>query len=109
MEKGWARPCIEYRTLAVLTHCWQTGYYLASSALVEGHIVYNLFSQVDKDKHAAEKKPIAKYYAPNGVAPFEPHVDKTIKQFCHELETRFMTGSESGKPFDLGKWVLFCW
>lgn len=86
----------------------QTGYYLASSALVEGHIVYNLFSQLDKDKHAAEKKPIAKYYAPNGVAPLEPHVDKTIKQLCDELERHFMNGTEAGKPFNLGDWILYC-
>jgi len=76
--------------------------------LVEGHIVYNIFSQLDKDKHAAEKKPIAKHYTPNGVAPFEPHVDTTIKQLCSELEKRFMTGAEAGKAFNLGDWILYC-
>ncbi|KAK1756492.1 cytochrome P450 [Echria macrotheca] len=85
----------------------KTGYYLASSALVDGHVVYNLFSQIDPDKHAAEKKPISKYYSPNGVASLEPLIDKTIRQLCDELEKRFTTGAVAGKPFNLGNWILY--
>ncbi|KAK0639669.1 cytochrome P450 [Cercophora newfieldiana] len=72
-----------------------------SSALIEGHIVYNLFSEINVEKHAQEKKPIAKYYSPNGVAPLEPHMDKMITQFCDELEKRFMPK----KPFDICDWI----
>lgn len=85
----------------------KTEYYQGSSALVDGHVVYNLFSQIDKEKHAAEKKPIAKFYSPVGVAPLESHVDKTIKQLCDELAKRFASGSSAGKPFNLGDWILY--
>lgn len=82
----------------------KTEAYLASSVMVEGHVIYNLFSKIDKAQHAAEKKPIAKYYSPAGVAPLEPHMDKTIAQLCAEIESRFV---DSSTPFDLGCWILY--
>ena len=75
---------------------------------MNGKIVYNIFSEVDNARHAAQKKPIAKYYSPVGVAQFEPHMDKVIAQLCDELETRFMTTETAGMPFDLGRWVTYC-
>lgn len=42
-------------------HREQTEFYHASSALVNGKILYNLFSETDAQKHAKEKRPIAKY------------------------------------------------
>lgn len=83
----------------------QTEMYLGSSALVDGKIVYNLFSQIDKQQHAQEKRPIAKFYSPNFAISLEPHVDNVITQFCNELETRFIS---PGKPVDLGEWITFC-
>ncbi|KAK0717508.1 cytochrome protein [Lasiosphaeria miniovina] len=82
---------------------------LASSAMVDGHVVHNLFSQTDAAKHAREKKPIAKYYSASGVAELEPLMDKTIAQLCDELERRFVDapGGAAGKPFDLGRWILY--
>lgn len=82
----------------------QTESVRGSSALIEGHIVYNLFSEINVEKHAREKKPIAKYYSPSGVAPLEPHMDKMIAQFWDELEKRFILG----KPFDLCEWIGYC-
>jgi hypothetical protein len=71
-------------------------------------IVYNLFSETDPKKHAAEKRPIAKHYSMNGVQPLEPHMDTVIKELCHQLEARFMDGPTAGKSFDLGEWILYC-
>ncbi|KAM7187535.1 Cytochrome P450 [Rhypophila sp. PSN 637] len=86
----------------------RTEYYLASSALVDGKIVYNLFSQLDKTTHHQQKKPIAKLYSPTGVASVEPHVDKILTQLCHELDTRFLSSPRtSGKGIDLGRWILY--
>jgi hypothetical protein len=70
--------------------------------------VYNLFSQTDPQKHAAEKRPIAKYYSMNGVQPLEPHMDTVIKELCHQLESRFMDGPDAEEHCDLGQWILFC-
>ncbi|KAK3934267.1 Pisatin demethylase [Diplogelasinospora grovesii] len=95
------------KTVFSIKEDWKkTEYYLASSALVDGHIVYNLFSQTDKHKHAQEKRPVAKYYSLNGVLPLEPHVDKTIRQLCSELESRFVDGNAK-KPCNLGDWILY--
>jgi hypothetical protein len=86
----------------------KTEYYHASSVMVEGRVVYNLFSQTDPKTHAAEKRPISRYYSMNGVLPLEPHMDKVIKDLCHQLETRFMDSENAGKKCDLGEWILFC-
>ncbi|KAK3323012.1 cytochrome P450 [Apodospora peruviana] len=93
----------------------KTEFYLSSSALVNGQIVLNLFSELDVVKHAQTKRPIAKHYSPSGVAAFEPHMDRTIQRLCDELETRFMSTNKSGgassekeKPVvDLGEWILY--
>ncbi|KAK0711889.1 cytochrome P450 [Lasiosphaeris hirsuta] len=82
----------------------KTEAYLASSVMVEGHIIYNLFSKLDKAQHAAEKKPIAKYYSAAGVTSLEPHMDRTITQLCAEMEMRFVNAST---PLDLGRWILY--
>ena len=70
--------------------------------------MYNLFSQTDTQKHAAEKRPIAKYYRMNGVQPLEPHMDTVIRELCDQLETRFMTGPDGKGICDLGQWIEYC-
>ncbi|KAH6641299.1 cytochrome P450 [Chaetomium tenue] len=86
-----------------------TTYYSSGSSLIDGHIVHTLFSQDDEEKHAAEKKPIAKYYSPASVATLEPLIDKTIAQLCSELDKRFAaTSGATGRAFDLGRWILYC-
>ncbi|EAQ86172.1 hypothetical protein CHGG_07425 [Chaetomium globosum CBS 148.51] len=109
--------------LAKFTNLWRT-YHIAQgsfhhvlvrlhensgSSLIDGNIVHTLFSQDDEEKHAAEKKPIAKYYSPASVATLEPLIDETIAQLCSELDKRFAaTCGATGKAFDLGKWILYC-
>lgn len=83
----------------------KTEFYHGSSALVNGQIVLNIFSQTDRAKHAKERKPIAKYYSPSATATLEPHMDKIITKFCQQLDRRFV---ETSKAFDLGKWILYC-
>jgi hypothetical protein len=84
----------------------KTGLYQSVAALVNGQVVHNIFSQTDEAKHAEEKKPIAKYYSPAGVASFEPLIDKTIAQLCGELDKRFVATAASA--VDLGDWILYC-
>lgn len=96
----------------------KTEFYLSSSVLVNGHPVYNLFSELDKQKHAEEKKLVSKLYFPNAVLSLEPHMDSAITQLCNELETRFINPTtttssdqkEEPKVFDLGDWIsLYAW
>ncbi|KAK1759126.1 cytochrome P450 [Echria macrotheca] len=87
----------------------KTGYYASTSVLLDGRLMYSIFSEPDEDKHAAEKRLIAKYYSAAGALTVEPLIDKIIAQLCAELETRFITTSEIGtaKSFDLGSWILY--
>jgi cytochrome P450 len=76
---------------------------------MDGKVVHNLFTQDDEEKHAADKKPIAKYYSPAAVASLEPLINETITQLCSELDKRFVATSDTtGKGFDLGNWILDC-
>lgn len=79
--------------------------YQSAGALVNGQVVHNIFGQPDEAKHAEEKKPIAKYYSPAGVATLEPLIDKTIAQLCGELDRRFVA---TASTVDLGDWILYC-
>ncbi|KAI6778147.1 uncharacterized protein J7T54_007193 [Emericellopsis cladophorae] len=85
----------------------KTEFYHGSSALVNGKIVLNLFSQTDPVKHSKERKPIAKHYSPSATAALEPHMDKVINKLCFELEKRFIDSPNSHKDFDLGRWILY--
>ncbi|OTB01036.1 hypothetical protein M426DRAFT_75440 [Hypoxylon sp. CI-4A] len=85
----------------------KTEFYHGSSALVDGKIVLNLFSETDPDKHARERKPISKYYSVLGITGFESHMDKIINKFCYELETRFIDGPGGSKVFDIGRWINY--
>ncbi|KAJ4256252.1 hypothetical protein NW762_009332 [Fusarium torreyae] len=85
----------------------KTPFYHGSSALVNGQIVYNIFSQTDPVQHKKERHPIAKLYSSASITNVEPHMDKVINQFCGILEKRFMEGENAEKAFDLGQWVLF--
>ncbi|KAF4978072.1 hypothetical protein FZEAL_5498 [Fusarium zealandicum] len=86
----------------------KTEFYHGSSALVNGQIVLNLFSQTDPVKHKKERQPIAKHYSPSGMTLLEPHMDPVIDKFCEELEKRYMDGENAGKVCDIGQWTLFC-
>jgi hypothetical protein len=79
-----------------------------SGAVVDGKLFFNIFSEVRAVEHAKIKKPIAKYFSPNGVAPLEPHVDAVLASLCGVINDRFAGTGELGQPFDFGKWVLFC-
>ncbi|KAH7254694.1 cytochrome P450 [Fusarium solani] len=85
----------------------KTPFYHGSSALVNGQIVLNLFSQTDPVKHRKERQPIAKHYSSAGITTVEPHMDKVIDQFCNELEKRYIDGDNAGKVCDIGQWTLF--
>ena len=72
-----------------------------------GQIVYNLFSQPDPKIHAAQRKPISKFYSMSTTLALEPHIDGVIRHFCEHLERRFVDVPDGRKEFDLGEWVLF--
>ncbi|KAG8165816.1 hypothetical protein KVR01_004368 [Diaporthe batatas] len=84
----------------------KTEFYQNNSAVVNGKIVYHLFSTTDQEEHARMKRPIVKYYSQGSVLALEPLMDTVISDFCDHLESRFMD-SKQGKECDLGQWIAF--
>ncbi|KAF4962986.1 hypothetical protein FSARC_8963 [Fusarium sarcochroum] len=87
---------------------WQkTEFYHGSSALVNGEIVYNVFSQTDLALHKKERQPISKFYSNASIERLEPLMNSTIKKLCKQLEKRFIEGDHANKDCDLGRWILY--
>ncbi|KAI0174798.1 cytochrome P450 [Pestalotiopsis sp. NC0098] len=84
----------------------KTEFYHNNSAVVNGKTTYHLFSQTDHAEHARMKRPIAKYYSQSSLATLEPLMDKVVRDFCKELDTRFAKGPQDG-VCDLGEWIAF--
>jgi len=82
--------------------------YHNNSSLIDGKIVYHMFSTTDQLEHARMKRPIVKYYSIGSVLAIEPTMDGVISDFCKELEQRFMRGPSGPKECDLGEWIAFC-
>lgn len=53
------------------------------------------------------KRPIAKYYSQSSLATLEPLMDKVVRDFCVQLDSRFAKGPQDG-VCDLGEWIAFC-
>ena len=96
----------------------KTDFYPPASNVMDGRIVYNLFSLQDPVEHARQKRPVAKHYSLAGVLTLEPHVDETIRLLCRMLEQRFLP-SRGGNDedmtcgcfrsgFDMGEWIKMC-
>ncbi|OQE15890.1 hypothetical protein PENSTE_c026G05329 [Penicillium steckii] len=85
----------------------KTEFYHGSSALSNGKIIYNLFSECDRSIHSVQKRPISKYYSLNGILSLEGHIDTMIRNLCQRLDEKFVDVSKSSQICDLGEWVSF--
>jgi hypothetical protein len=86
----------------------QTEFYHASSAVNNGKIIYNLFSECKPEIHSAQKRPVSKYFALNGILTLEPHIDNIIQYFCQRLDEKFVDGPNASQVCDLGEWITYC-
>ncbi|KAK8096268.1 hypothetical protein PG999_014290 [Apiospora kogelbergensis] len=99
----------------------KTDFYAPASNVMDGRVVYNLFSLQDPVEHARQKRPVARHYSLAGVLTLESHVDETIRLLCRMLEQRHMPGCHDGKAgdetwgqfssgFDVGEWIkMYAW
>ncbi|KAF4955214.1 hypothetical protein FSARC_11919 [Fusarium sarcochroum] len=85
----------------------KTEFYHGSSALVNGQIVYNVFSQTDPTQHKKERRPIGKFYSNASIRDQEPLMNNAIEKLCKQLEKHFMDGDDADKECDLGQWILY--
>ncbi|KAF4967126.1 hypothetical protein FSARC_5287 [Fusarium sarcochroum] len=87
---------------------WQkTKFYHASSALVNGQTVYNIFSETDPAQHKRERQPISRFYSSASIRRKEPVMNNVIKELCKQLEGRYVDGENANQDCDLGQWILF--
>ncbi|KAJ5910342.1 hypothetical protein N7504_004985 [Penicillium tannophilum] len=85
----------------------KTEFYHGSSAVNNGKIIYNLFSECKPEVHSAQKRPVSKYFSLNGILTLEPHIDSIIQYFCQRLNEKFVDGSNSSQVCDLGEWINY--
>ncbi|KAK3374301.1 cytochrome P450 [Lasiosphaeria ovina] len=99
------------RTIYGTDEKWcKTEFYKNSSAVIDGKITFNLFSEPDAAEHTRKKRPVAKYFTMSAVLRLEPHIDSTIAEFIAQLDERFVKGPSGPKECDLGRWVTyFAW
>ncbi|KAJ5209156.1 cytochrome P450, partial [Penicillium cf. viridicatum] len=86
---------------------YATEFYHASSALINGKVVYNTFSETDPVRHKKDRKYVAKFYSPAATTAMEPLMDNVINQLCQELEKRFLDCPTGPEVFDLGDWLKY--
>ncbi|KAK8087524.1 hypothetical protein PG997_002485, partial [Apiospora hydei] len=93
----------------------KTEFYPPASNVMDGRVVFNLFSLQDPAEHARQKRPVAKHYSPAGVLTLEPHVDETIRLLCRRLEERYMSANDGegtselfSSGFVIGQWIKMC-
>ncbi|KAJ0383477.1 hypothetical protein COL922a_010402 [Colletotrichum nupharicola] len=85
-----------------------TEFYHGSSALVDGEIIFNLFSETDPERHKQERKYVAKYYSRRSISFLEPKMNDTIKLLCNQLDKQCIGSLGVEKNgFDLGAWILY--
>ncbi|KAK2791387.1 hypothetical protein FQN53_004568 [Emmonsiellopsis sp. PD_33] len=96
------------RTIYATDGSWvKTDFYHNNSTLIEGQIIYNIFSTTDQAMNARMKKPIVKHYTEGSILAIEPLLDSVIGEFCSILEERFIDGPEGPKAFDLGAYIAY--
>ncbi|KAK7950942.1 cytochrome P450 monooxygenase [Apiospora aurea] len=85
----------------------KSNFYNVNSTIVDGKILYNLFSETDPAEHAILKKPIVRHYSTSSVLATEPLMDEVLEDFCGHLEKRFI---QPGHPCPLDEWLKhFAW
>lgn len=68
-------------------------------------MIHHLFSERDPNRHAAMKKPVARYYTMSNVLAMEHHFDAVINSLCLHIENRF---AGTAKSFDISDWLGYC-
>ncbi|KAI1748114.1 cytochrome P450 [Xylaria castorea] len=85
------------------TNWRKTEFYQNNSAIIDGKITYQLFSEIDPANHARLKRPIVKYFSQGNVLSKEIFMDKVIRDMCRHLSASF-----NNRDCDLGEWIAFC-
>ncbi|KZL80046.1 benzoate 4-monooxygenase cytochrome p450, partial [Colletotrichum incanum] len=80
----------------------KTPFYHNNSTLVNGQIVYHMFSTTDEKEHTKMRRPIGRYFTMTSVLAFEPQMNIVIQLFCDILSKRFAI---PGTACKLDEWI----
>ncbi|KAK2049719.1 cytochrome P450 [Colletotrichum somersetense] len=83
----------------------KSDFYKNSSTIIDGKIVYHMFSETNNAEHARLKRPVVRHYSVPSMLAMEPLMDQTIAEFCDHLERRFV---DTGEPCEFGDWLSYC-
>ncbi|KAL1838075.1 hypothetical protein VTJ49DRAFT_3095 [Mycothermus thermophilus] len=81
--------------------------YTINSPVVNGKILYNMFSEVDPARHAKTKRPVVRHFSVSAVQTLEPQVDSILTDFLKVLQQRYV---ETEKTCHFVDWLTyFAW
>lgn len=82
----------------------KTNFYIVQQQLAKGKRTQTLFTTVNKDFHAAIKRPISYAYSMSCLTEFEPFVDKTTRALFAQLDGF----AERDEVCDIATWLQYC-
>lgn len=85
----------------------QSEFYAINDAVQDGKVIQNIFGTRSNEFHSRYIRPIQKLYTLQAAKEYEAVMDKTLAGFSHQLETRFMEGTNQGKTCDIADWVSY--
>ena len=79
----------------------KTQFYPIQSALYEGTVLYNMFSQIDPKIHKSFKQPVAGKFGMTSIRSFEPYVDTCTDIFIAKMR------QHAGEAVNLSEWLQY--
>ncbi|KAH8689149.1 cytochrome P450 [Talaromyces proteolyticus] len=84
--------------------------YHPNDVLLNGARISNLFNTADENWHMNQIRPIQNLWSMTKVLEYESLIDETLEKFVNKLATKFVTGSNLGRPCAIDEWLAyFAW
>ena len=80
---------------------YKTQFYPIQSAIYEGTILYNMFSQINPSVHKSFKQPVANKFGMTSIRSFEPYVDQCTDIFIEKMR------AHADEAVDLSEWLQY--
>lgn len=82
--------------------------YHPNDVLLNGARISNVFNTADENWHMEQIRPMQHLWSLTKVLEYESLVDETLEKFVNKLATKFVDGSNSGRPCAMDKWLAYC-
>ncbi|KAF1967958.1 cytochrome P450 [Bimuria novae-zelandiae CBS 107.79] len=85
----------------------KSDFYAINDAMQDGKVIQNLFGTRDNKFHSKYIRPVQKLYTFQAAKEYEAVMDKTLTEWYHQLNKRFVDGTNQGKACDIADWISF--